>query len=231
MSRTIIVTDGSSRGNPGPGGWAALMLENGQVRELGGREKETTNNRMELSAIIEGLKTSESNNIDVYTDSSYVVNGITKWILGWKQNGWQTKDKKEVLNKDLWLELDDVASNRDISWRLVPGHAGVAANERADVIATECADGNNPTLYQGSAQDYSIDIAAIENVEPSEHKRKRERTKAKAYSYVSLVDGVVKTHKTWSECEARVKGKKARFKKALSREEEEDLIEEFGSSY
>jgi len=141
MKEIIIYTDGSSRGNPGPGGWAAILLQGRKVRELGGREEHTTNNRMELKAAIEGLKAVPTGSkVAVMADSEYVVKGITLWIKGWLAKNWRTAAKKPVLNQDLWQELLKAAEGKDIQWKVVLGHSGVEQNERADVIATSFAD-------------------------------------------------------------------------------------------
>ena len=129
-----IFTDGACSGNPGPGGWGVLIIENGDEQELFGGEPETTNNRMEMQAVIEALKAT-TGPIILYTDSQYVKNGITDWIKGWKRNGWKTAAKKPVKNKDLWIEIDDLADGRSIDWRWVKGHAGHEGNERADELA------------------------------------------------------------------------------------------------
>ena len=129
-----IFTDGACSGNPGPGGWGVLIIENGDEQELFGGEPETTNNRMEMQAVIEALKAT-AGPIILYTDSQYVKNGITDWIKGWKRNGWKTAAKKPVKNKDLWIEIDDLADGRSIDWRWVKGHAGHEGNERADELA------------------------------------------------------------------------------------------------
>ncbi len=131
MEKIVIFCDGASKGNPGPGGWAAITVAGEHVTESGGFEKHTTNNRMELRAAIEGLyavRTPSGKQTILYTDSSYVINGITKWVQGWKKNGWKTKDKKPVVNQDLWQSLDAaVASHgRNIEWQYVGGHVGVA---------------------------------------------------------------------------------------------------------
>jgi len=131
-----IYTDGACSGNPGPGGWGALLRWRGEERELWGGEAETTNNRMELTAAImalESLKRPVS--AVLYTDSTYVRDGITKWIVGWKQKGWKTANKKPVKNVDLWQRLDDALAGHDIDWRWVKGHAGHPENERADELA------------------------------------------------------------------------------------------------
>jgi ribonuclease HI len=152
MNTVTIFTDGSSRGNPGPGGWGSIVLHGAIVTELGGGESHTTNNRMELTAVIEALEfvsklTSNPSTklragnsslaTTVNTDSSYVLNGATKWLSGWQKNNWKTKAKGEVLNQDLWERLADVLGELPkVSWNLIKGHSGVPANERCDVIAT-----------------------------------------------------------------------------------------------
>ncbi len=137
-----IYTDGSSRGNPGPGGWAAIILQDGQgYRALGGKEEYTTNNRMELKAAIEGLKAVPAGSkVLLKADSKYVVKGITIWIRSWLAKNWRTVAKKPVLNQDLWQELLKATEGKDIKWKVIPGHAGIKYNERADIIATSFAD-------------------------------------------------------------------------------------------
>ncbi len=127
-------TDGACAGNPGPGGWGALIRTGGSETELFGGERATTNNRMEMTAAIEALKAT-SGPIRLYTDSQYVKNGITEWIRGWKRNGWRTADRKPVKNQDLWMALDAAVSGRTVEWRWVKGHAGHPENERADALA------------------------------------------------------------------------------------------------
>jgi len=131
-----IFTDGACKGNPGPGGWGALMQWNGHERELFGGEASTTNNRMELLAVISALEAlSRPCRLEVYTDSQYVQKGITEWIAGWKRRGWKTADKKPVKNVDLWLRLDQLAGLHEMSWHWVRGHDGHPENERADALA------------------------------------------------------------------------------------------------
>jgi ribonuclease HI len=131
-----IHTDGACRGNPGPGGWGALLEFDGQEKELFGGEAATTNNRMELTAVIRALEAlSRPSRVILYTDSQYVQKGIQQWIHSWKRNGWKTADKKAVKNKELWLELDELRRRHDIEWHWVKGHAGHAKNERADELA------------------------------------------------------------------------------------------------
>lgn len=131
-----IFTDGACSGNPGPGGWGVLLRWNGHEKELFGGEPDTTNNRMELMAAIQGLESlNRPSGIRLVTDSVYVKDGITKWIHGWKKNGWRTAAKKPVKNEDLWRRLDAALAHHDIQWEWVKGHAGHAENERADELA------------------------------------------------------------------------------------------------
>lgn len=225
----IIFSDGASRGNPGPGGYGVVVATDDSVAELGGRKDDTTNNQMELMGVIEGLtylkNKNETGDVTIYTDSSYVINGITKWMYGWQKNGWQTKEKKDVLNKEFWQRLVEVSRSFDIDWQLLPGHAGVPGNERCDEIATSFADKSEVELFDGSRNDYGVSLdVTIDESKLKEKSRKNQ----KAYSYVSLVDGKAQAHQTWAECEARVKGKKgAKYRKVFSKEEEEELIEEW----
>ncbi len=131
-----IFTDGACSGNPGPGGWAAIMRYNGTERELSGAETLTTNNRMELQAAIAALEALKRPcTVRVHTDSSYLRDGITRWLANWKRNGWKTADRKPVKNADLWQRLDAAAARHEVSWHWVKGHAGHPENERADELA------------------------------------------------------------------------------------------------
>jgi ribonuclease HI len=223
-----IYTDGSSRGNPGPGGWGAIIMDGDKVKEIGGRENKTTNNRMEMMASIEALsKTLEGTEVELHTDSNYLINGITKWVHSWAKNGWVTKTKEDVLNKDLWIRLKAETDTRKVTWQKVAGHSGHVFNDRCDEIATEFADSihnqKNIKLYSGPSMTYEV----IDR-EPKPAVQKSKGKSGKAYSYVSKVNGVIQVDKTWAECEARVKGVKgARFRKALSPEEERQIIQEF----
>ncbi len=239
MKTTVIFTDGSSRGNPGPGGWGSVVIameegskETATVVELGGAEKTTTNNRMELTACLNGLRDAKKGDVcTVYTDSSYVINGITKWIKGWKRNGWMTKTKDDVLNKDLWMELDAATAERTVKWQYVGGHVGIVGNERCDHIATGFADGMELKLFKGALADY--DLPNVLDISPDSVKAKEKRSKSsssskKAYSYISSVGGVIEVHHSWAECEKRVKGAKgARYKKSADIADEARIIEEF----
>jgi len=136
-----IYTDGACRGNPGPGGWAALLSFAGREKELAGAEALTTNNRMELTAVIRALEALKRPvRARVYTDSEYVRRGILEWVSGWKARGWLTADRKPVKNQDLWLRLDELAASHAIEWHWVPGHAGVPGNERVDRLANQAID-------------------------------------------------------------------------------------------
>jgi len=137
MSAVVIHTDGACKGNPGPGGWGALIEHDGSVVELSGGEHATTNNRMEMTAVIRALETLAGSgaDVDLYTDSQYVKNGIETWIHGWKRNGWRTAGKKPVKNEDLWRILDALAARHRIRWHWVRGHNAHPGNERADALA------------------------------------------------------------------------------------------------
>lgn len=228
----VIFTDGSSLGNPGPGGYGAVIVlpKLQEVVELGGMKPMTTNNEMELTAVVSALSYSINNSmpVHIFTDSQYTINGITKWVHGWVKNGWQTKDKQEVKNKGLWQSLYDLVEMRGahtITWHHVRGHVGVPGNERVDDIAREFAEGKDVALYRGSLSGYNISDILHINISYADQQKK---AKGVAYSYLSLVDGVLEKHATWAECEARVKGKKAKFKKALSAEHEQEIITEWG---
>ena len=136
MSHVTIHTDGACKGNPGPGGWGAILQASGKTKELCGGELLTTNNRMELTAAIMALEAlTRPCKIDLHTDSKYVMDGITGWIHGWKARGWKTADKKPVKNDDLWKRLDVARARHEVKWHWVKGHAGHALNERADQLA------------------------------------------------------------------------------------------------
>ena len=141
MKRVEIYTDGACRGNPGPGGWGATLEFGEHFRELSGAEADTTNNRMELTAVIRALEALKRRAVvTVHTDSEYVRRGITEWLPNWKARDWKTADRKPVKNRDLWERLDELAVGHDIDWRWVKGHSGVPGNERVDALATAAID-------------------------------------------------------------------------------------------
>jgi len=140
VKKVQIITDGACLGNPGPGGWAAILRYNEHKKELWGSEQQTTNNRMELRAAIEGLRALKENcAVEVVTDSEYLKNGITTWIHGWKRKGWMTASKKPVINQDLWKALDEENSRHQTTWVWTKGHANHADNNRCDDLATRAA--------------------------------------------------------------------------------------------
>jgi len=220
-----IFTDGSSLGNPGRGGWGAIVQQENSIQELGGAEPNTTNNRMEMKAIIEALRfiPDVSESVIFYTDSKYTIDGITKWVFSWQKNGWMTKNKTEVLNRDLWEQLVPLVAGKTIQWHHVAGHVGIPGNERVDTIAQGFASGANIQLYNGLSKDYVIDIS---HVEPQTKKVKS--AGAKAFSYISLIDGNIKRYDSWADCEKDVKGKNAKFRKAVSSNHEKEIMKEWG---
>jgi len=140
-NKVYIFTDGACRGNPGEGGWGAILQSNDHEKEINGYSSETTNNIMELTAVIKSLQAlKKSCNIILTTDSKYVQNGITMWIHNWKKNGWKTANKKNVKNKDLWIVLDEECKKHTIQWEWIKGHSGHALNERADLLANLAID-------------------------------------------------------------------------------------------
>lgn len=231
MHKILVFTDGAAKGNPGPGGYGVVILKDGHVTELGAGKAHTTNNEMELRGVVEALKHlgNTKEKIHLYTDSKYVVEGSTKWIYGWKKNGWKTKTDTDVLNASLWKELASLLSNFSIEWHKIPGHSGLIGNECADAIASGFGAGKKVTLYNGPRKEYGHDIENVTYDEAKAEARSdaRARQKQSAYSYVSLVNGKIETHATWGECEKRVKGQKAKFKKVISKEEEVMLIAEW----
>jgi ribonuclease HI len=154
-----IFTDGSSKGNPGPGGWGAIIADDKSVKEIGGGDAHTTNNKMELTACIKAVESlHEGVEAIIYSDATYVVRGITEWIHGWHRNNWKTAGKKPVENKELWIQLFEATQGKHLSWKLVAGHAGIPANERCDVIATSFAGSEKTILYDGSLNAYGVSL-------------------------------------------------------------------------
>lgn len=240
----VIFCDGACSGNPGPGGWASIVVTpDGQVRELGGSAPGTTNNQMELTAAIRGLAAvaNHPGPVQIYTDSVYVIRGITQWIWGWRKRGWKTAEDQEVANRTFWEDLDLVLSRRgrrgDVSWHYVRGHNGVPGNERVDEIAVAFTKsrGQSVKLYQGPLLQYPVaifDIPEDTSLPPpsssSSSSSSSSRGKSEVY-YLSLVDGLLQRHKTWAECQARTNGRsRARYKKIESPKDEADTLAKWG---
>lgn len=199
---------------------------------------------MELTAVIAALAYA-MNNIaptTIFTDSKYVVQGITRWVHGWEQNGWQTQNKTPVSHQALWQQLLDLVREREkeapITWKAIPSHVGIIGNERVDTIATSFAKGDPEDLYRGTLSGYEHTIFPLPDDAFIAEKKAEKRSQGsssssssqKAYSYLSLVDNVLMRHETWNECKARVDGKKAKFRKALSQEHELEICQEWGIS-
>lgn len=235
----IIFTDGACSGNPGPGGWAAVLVSPlGKVKEIGGGEKPTTNNRMEITAAIEALrllakvKTLSTKEIRLYTDSTYLIKGICEWIHGWKKRGWKNGEGKDVSNRELWEALDEVirANAFKIEWLYIPGHEGYPGNERCDVIAVSYAKGNPTPLYDGPRENYGLNLERVPApFTPTTKSSGAKPTKKMPAVYLSLINGEIFRDAAWKACEARVKGRPgARFKKVESPEEEASVLRSWG---
>jgi ribonuclease HI len=221
-----IFTDGACSGNPGPGGWGAIIVTpEGLVVELAGREEPTTNNRMELGGVIASLNAVRGRPgvALIHSDSTYVIEGITKWILGWKRRGWTTAAGEPVKNEDLWRALDAAVAARGrggVEWRWVKGHSGHDANERCDEIAVAFAKRWPLELYDGPLLDYPYGSLLPSEVKAIPVRPKdRKAADTRPVSYLSYLDGKLERHATWGECEARVKGRPAKFKKVRSEDE------------
>ncbi len=240
MTDTIFIySDGACSGNPGPGGWSAVLIfpEN-FVRELGGGERPTTNNRMEMLGAIAALAAVQDRPepVKLYTDSGLLINGITGWIHGWKRKGWMTAAGRPVVNRDLWERLDLLVQARKgrLTWGHVKGHAGHELNERCDVIAVAFSKGGKPALYEGPAVGcgYSLLEPAPELLHKTATRSvsKPFKPKSKGGFYLSFVAGRVERHVTWPQCQERVHGVSgARFKKVSSAEEEQDVLKLWGA--
>jgi ribonuclease HI len=231
----VVFTDGASKRNPGPGGWGVVIVTpDGHVTELGGGAALTTNNKMELTGAIQALTRLQgtSGRVAVYTDSTYVIQGIGQWVHNWRRRGWTTSTGSEVLNRELWEELSGLTAERGartISWHYVRGHVGIPGNERVDEIADAFAAQKEVALYEGPLAGYGIPILDLPD-DTSVPKRSTSssangKSKGAAYSYLSVVDGEPMRHATWAECEQRVKGRSgARFKKATSEADQAAIL-------
>lgn len=233
VDRIVVFCDGAAKGNPGPGGWGVVIATpDGEVTELGGTAAHTTNNKMELTAAIQALAAIEGvdESVDVYTDSTYVIKGIGEWIWAWRRRGWKTAEGNDVLNRELWVELDALASARargTLAWHYVRGHSGIPGNERVDAIADGLARGQAITLYRGPLIGYDVPIFDVpdDTTVPKRTGSSGRSSSSPPYSYLSLVDGTPMRHSTWADCERRVKGRSgARFKKAISAADESAIL-------
>jgi ribonuclease HI len=235
----VVFTDGAAKGNPGPGGWAVIIATpDGHVTELGGGATHTTNNQMELTAPIEALRRLQRTPgaLAIYTDSTYVIKGIREWIWAWRKRGWKTAEGGDVLNRALWETLASLVGARGtggIEWHYVRGHTGVPGNERVDEIANACALRRHPALYDGPLIRYPLPIFDVpDDTSVPEHASgalSSRKSKAAAYSYLSIVGGTPMRHVTWAECERRVKGRSgAKFKKAMSAADEVAILRAWG---
>ncbi|WP_409477996.1 viroplasmin family protein [Pseudobdellovibrio sp. HCB154] len=241
----IVYTDGACSGNPGPGGWGAIvgsiLGKKVEIKELGDSEIATTNNRMELGSVLAALQyiDQQINNpdfsIQIYTDSVYVIKGITQWVFGWKKRGWKNAEGAAVVNQDIWEALDSVVyklqkkMNNKIKWDYVRGHQGTPGNERCDKIAVALSKNDYVNLYHGSGENYLFDITEAPPTEPLPENKFTKAEKPKTQWYVVLKNGVITRFKTWSECEASVKGAPGvKFKKVTSEAEEAEVLKGWG---
>jgi ribonuclease HI len=228
MHGPVAYTDGACLGNPGPGGWGVRILyANGTVRELGGRAAATTNNRMELQAAIAALQVLHTSpQVAIFTDSRYVIDGLTKWLPAWRRRGWVTVTNTPVKNRDLWMTLESL-SHSGVRWQHVYGHRGDPNNERVDTIARACAAGTCPPLFcgQNGAPDDPVIVPAVPPLPPRSVSETPARSHAPARApgrayYVSIVHGTVAIDMDWPACAARVRGVSgAQYRKVRTPEE------------
>ena len=228
-----IYTDGACRGNPGPGGWAALLYYSSshdpEVEELGSGVPYTTNNQMELQAAIAALRHLGSppsgTPLIVWTDSTYLIQGVTKWSARWILNSWRTQQNTLVINAERWQELLALCRGLCLEWRHVRAHRGHPENTRVDALAVEFALGRSPALYRGSRSQYPLHAAAS-SLPPSVPKQSAFRgSPGKSGHYISLINGVLARHAGWEDCRARVHGvPRARFQKIQDPAQEAQVL-------
>ena len=237
VSPVIVFTDGAAKGNPGPGGWGAIVVAPDlRVTELGGGSPHTTNNKMELGGAIAALRhvADHPGPVALYTDSTYLIQGITQWVWGWRKRGWKTAQGTDVLNRDLWEELSALTGARargSVDWRWVRGHVGTPGNERCDEIAVAFAAQAPAELYDGPFAGYTLPILQLpdDTALPKRTGGTTPAVKTPAHSYLSVVNGEPMRHLTWAECERRVKGQSgARFKKTASAADEASILRGWG---
>ncbi len=230
----VIHTDGACSGNPGPGGWGTIVATpEGQVRELGAAVPSTTNNQMELEAVISGLHfvRARPEHVLVFTDSTYVIRGITQWIWGWMRRGWRNSQDEPVANVEQWkalLQIVEARGRQNISWHYVRGHQGTPGNERCDQMAVAFSKNRWVDLYKGDLLQYEWNPHDVPE-DTSLPEMKKTTAKAAAYSYLSVVHGQAQRHSNWTDCERRVKGVSgAKFKKTTSAENEAEILASWG---
>lgn len=207
-----------------------VLPKTGWVDEFGAGSDRTTNNEMELTALVEALNYIRIKNIKMKTlilaDSSYVLNGVQSWVAGWQRRGWKTASGGDVANLELWKQIYELRQGLQVSYQHVKGHAGIPGNERVDAIATAYADNNDPRLYSGSFASYGIqnilDLGISDQSVPVS--AKKSSSQSSRTWYISLVGGVIQRHASWAECQARVHGVSAKFKKVSSQLEEASII-------
>lgn len=254
IDKIWLFTDGACSGNPGPGGYGCvLVLPSGQVKEWGFGAAQTTNNQMELQAVISGLdfllggrplsngQAMSGNDLFldqktlwILTDSTYVIRGATQWIWGWKKKNWITSEGHAVANLEEWKKLNLLLAQYPgkIEWKYVRGHSQIPGNERCDEIAVAFSKQQPLRLFTGNLSDYSVpvfDLPPDLSLPPIHSNFGDKKNKKKALCYLSYVDGKLERHDTWSECEARVKGRSgAKFKKAMSEAEIDNIKKSWG---
>lgn len=246
--KCLLYSDGACSGNPGPGGWAyVLAIEDYFVFEASGAARQTTNNRMELMSALEGLKhlqsQLEASSFDqcdyefiIYSDSVYFLKGMKEWIHGWKRKGWKNSQNEDVTNKDIWQQLDlayiALKNKVALQFRFVKGHAGHYGNERCDELAVQASTTGKGKSGKFSVEQYSEQIFIFPPfVEIPDVKFNKTATKSENTYYLSMVNGVVSTHKSWADCERAVKGVSgAKFKKVQSQEEENQILKTWGKA-
>ncbi len=224
MRGPVAYTDGSCLGNPGPGGWGIrLLYPDGTAEEFGAAVKRTTNNQMELQAAIAGLEhLGHLSNVTVYTDSRYVIDGLTKWLPNWRRRGWITATGSAVKNRDLWQKLAQLSTSK-VTWQHVRGHSGDPNNERVDDIARAFASGDTPQLFSGRAGDPTDPVQEGIDSQTVDVRQSTSLTTSSKFSkpqYVSIIRGQVAMDDDWPSCEARVRGiSGAKYKKVRTRQE------------
>jgi len=247
----LIYTDGACSGNPGPGGYGSIVITNFEkVTELGQYFIQTTNNRMELQAVLSALQFCIENlesvqTLQIFTDSVYVIRGATEWLFGWKKRSWKTAGGKDVTNQDLWQQMDQLLYQITlrykikIKWSFIRGHKGIPGNERCDEIGVAFSKKNLIELFSGLAKDYFFDVSVLPIEESLPEMKPLGGGKASSTEsghqkqtwYLSLINNKVAKYTTWKDCEAAVKGRPGvKFKKVTSADEEQSLLKSWGKN-